>query len=59
MVLVTNTVNLECHGSAGLRRLAMLAERGACYRLEFSDLDEACRLVMAEAARCWAEGAAG
>jgi len=59
MTLVTNTVNLECHGSAGLRRLAVLAERGSCYRLEFSDLDEACRLVMAEAATCWAEEAAG
>ena len=44
--LVTNAVNLDRHGGRGVAALASLAERRACYRLEFSDLDDACRLVL-------------
>jgi hypothetical protein len=43
--LSTNAVNLDRHGGRGLRVLAAVAERCACYRLEVSDLDDACRLV--------------
>jgi hypothetical protein len=53
--LATNAINLDRHGGAGLRRLAGLAERGACYRLDFSDLDDACRAVEAEVERLDAE----
>jgi hypothetical protein len=52
MALVTNTVNLERHGGDGIRVLADLAERSHCYRLEMSDLDEACRLVLDALHRC-------
>ncbi len=52
-VLVANGVNMQRHGGAGIRRLAALAKRSACFTLEFSDLEEACRLVTTETDRQW------
>jgi len=39
-------VNLVDHGSAGTRALGRLARGCRCFSLTFSDLDEACRLVL-------------
>jgi hypothetical protein len=57
--LVTNTVNLERHGGRGVSLLADLAERCACYRLEYSDVEEACSIVGREVDRFEAEPVAG
>ena len=45
VALVVNAVNLDAHGGAGMRVLAATARRCLCFRLDMSDLDEACRLV--------------
>jgi HprK-related kinase A len=44
--LAVNAVNLVAHGSAGTRALGRLAHGCQCFSLAFSDLDEACRLVL-------------
>jgi hypothetical protein len=44
--LALNAVNLVAHGSAGTRALGRLARECRCFSLTFSDLDEACRLVL-------------
>jgi len=44
--LAVNAVNLVAHGSAGTRALGSLARGCRCFSLSFSDLDEACRLVL-------------
>jgi hypothetical protein len=44
--LAVNAVNLVAHGSAGTRALGRLARGCRCFSLTFSDLDEACRLVL-------------
>ena len=44
--LALNAVNLVAHGSAGTRALGRLAQGCPCFSLTFSDLDEACRLVL-------------
>jgi hypothetical protein len=44
--LAVNAVNLVAHGSAGTRALGRLARECRCFSLTFSDLDEACRLVV-------------
>ena len=44
--LATNVFNLERHGGHGLARLATLAEECSCFRLDLSELDDACRLVL-------------
>ena len=44
--LAVNAVNLVAHGSAGTRALGRLAQECRCFSLTFSDLDEACRLVL-------------
>jgi hypothetical protein len=47
--LATNAFNLDQHGGRGLRYLAGLAEQCTCFRLDVSDLADACRLVLAVA----------
>jgi hypothetical protein len=49
--LATNAFNLDEHGGRGLRRLAELTAQCSCFRLDVSDLSEACRLVLAVAPR--------
>jgi hypothetical protein len=44
--LATNTFNLDRHGGQGLALLARVAERCSCFRLDVSELDEACRLLL-------------
>ena len=44
--LPVNAVNPVAHGSAGTRALGRLARGCRCFSLTFSDLDEACRLVL-------------
>jgi hypothetical protein len=44
--LAVNAVNLVAHGSAGTHVLGRLAHECQCFSLTFSDLDEACRLVL-------------
>ena len=44
--LAVNAVNLVDHGSAGTSALGGLARGCRCFSLTFSDLDEACRLVL-------------
>jgi HprK-related kinase A len=44
--LAVNAVNLVAHGSAGTHALGRLAQECRCFSLTFSDLDEACRLVL-------------
>lgn len=46
LALVTSAVNLDRHGSRGARLLADLVEHCECYRLELSDLEDACRLML-------------
>jgi hypothetical protein len=43
--LSMNAVNLQRHGGQGLRPLALMARRCVSFRLEMSDLDDACTLV--------------
>jgi hypothetical protein len=45
--LATNTFNLDRHGGQGLALLARVADRCSCFRLAVSELDEACRLLLA------------
>lgn len=47
--LATNTFNLDRHGGLGLALLARIAQRCSCFRLDVSELDEACRLLLAVA----------
>jgi hypothetical protein len=49
--LATNAFNLDEHGGRGLRQLAGLAEQCACFRLDVSDLADACRVVLEVAPR--------
>jgi hypothetical protein len=44
--LATNTFNLDRHGGQGLALLARVAERCSCFRLDVSELGEACRLLL-------------
>jgi hypothetical protein len=44
--LALNAVNLIPHRTAGTEALGQLAARCGCFRLTFSDLEEACRLVV-------------
>ena len=44
--LALNAVNLIPHRSAGTDALGELAAQCECFRLSFSDLHEACRLVV-------------
>jgi len=44
--MAVNAVNLVEHGSAGTCALGQLARGCRCFSLTFSDLDEACRLVL-------------
>jgi hypothetical protein len=44
--LALNAVNLIPHQTAGTEALGQLAARCECFRLSFSDLEEACRLVV-------------
>jgi hypothetical protein len=44
--LAVNAVNLLAHGSAGTRALGNLARGCRCFSLIFSELDDACRLVL-------------
>jgi hypothetical protein len=44
--LALNAVNLIPHHTAGTEALGQLAARCECFRLSFSDLEEACRLVV-------------
>lgn len=45
--LALHAVNLMAHGSDGTRVLGQLAKGCRCFSLTMSDLDEACRLLMA------------
>jgi hypothetical protein len=47
LALATNSVNLDDHGAGGAQMLGELVDRCGCYRLEMSDLTQACHLVMA------------
>jgi hypothetical protein len=49
--LATNAFNLDQHGGGGLRRLAGVTQQCSCFRLDVSDLADACRLVLAVAPR--------
>jgi hypothetical protein len=44
--LAVNAVNLVPHGSVGTNALGRLAAECQCFSLAFSDLGEACRLVL-------------
>ena len=44
--LAVNAVNLIPHETAGTEALGQLAAHCECFRLSFSDLEEACRLVV-------------
>jgi hypothetical protein len=44
--LALNAVNLISHQTAGTEALGQLAARCDCFRLSFSELDDACRLVL-------------
>jgi hypothetical protein len=44
--LAVNAVNLVPHGSVGTSALGRLVGQCQCYSLAFSDLDEACRVVL-------------
>jgi hypothetical protein len=44
--LAVNAVNLTAHGSSGTGALGRLVRGCQCFSLTFSDLDEACRLVL-------------
>lgn len=45
MLLATNAFNYELLGEAAFRTVSDLVERGDCYRLVYSDLDEATRVL--------------
>ena len=53
--LAVNAVNLVAHGSAGTHAMARLARSCRCYSLIYSDLGQACRLVL-ELAGCGGGG---
>jgi hypothetical protein len=44
--LAVNAVNLVPHGSVGTSALGRLALECRCFSLVFSDLDEACHIVL-------------
>ena len=46
VALVVNAVNLDVHGAVGMHVLAETARRCLCFRLDMSDLEEACRLIL-------------
>ncbi len=57
--LALHAVNLLPHGAAGSEALGRLAARCRCFALSMSDLDEACRLVLALVAETAAAPARG
>jgi hypothetical protein len=49
VMLIENNFNFRNYGTDALQVLARAVEQSRCYRLVFSDLDEACRLIIGAA----------